>query len=276
MFSPTDTDPEKFLRQAIAHHQAGRLPDAERLYRIVLIHQPSQPDAHHNLGVLVMQTGRVEEGLSHLKEALDINPVNSQYWLSYVAGLLRAGRIEVADAMLQAAIGRGLQGEGARALQQQIATARQASASADVTPPPPNAETDSIARLFLLLKAGRHAEMETVARALLKQQPNHGKIWRLLGTALSRQGRDLEAVAVLEEAGVSCPNDVEIWYDLGALFTRLGQPDNALPCYARGVEIDPARADIWLDYAACAHALGHFEEACRHAGRALALKPDYA
>jgi len=275
MLSSTDIDPENLLRQAITHHQAGRPPDAERLYRIVLAHQPKQPDAHHNLGVLAMQTGRVEEGLPHLKEALDIDPANGQYWLSYARGLLWAGQIEAAHATLQTAIGRGLQGESARVLQQQIAAAR-ANASADAPAAPPAGGTDPVAPLFVLFKAGRHAEMETVARTLLRQYPNHGKIWRLLGAALSMQGRDLEAVAVLKEASASCPNDVEIWYDLGALFIRLGQPDNALPCYARGVEIAPTRADIWLDYAACAHALGHFKEACRHAGRALALKPDYA
>jgi len=73
MLSPTDIDLESLLRQAITHHQAGRLPDAERLYRIVLTHQPSQPDAHHNLGVLAMQTGRVEEGLPHLKNLAENN-----------------------------------------------------------------------------------------------------------------------------------------------------------------------------------------------------------
>lgn len=277
MLFPTDIDLEKLLRQAIAHHQAGRLPDAEKLYQIVLAHQLKQPDAHHNLGVLAMQTGRVEEGLPHLKEALDISPANSQYWLSYVKGLLRAGRIEAADATLQTAIGRGLRGENARALQQQVAAARQANAPADAAAPPWDMESDPTAHLLVLLKAGRHVEMEAVARTLLKRQPDHGKTWRLLGTALSMQGRDLEAVAVLEEASALFPNDVGIWYDLGVLlFTRLGQPHNALPCYARGVEIDPMRAEIWLDFSACAHALGYFEEACHHARRALALKSDYA
>ncbi|MFO1424658.1 MAG: tetratricopeptide repeat protein [Candidatus Competibacteraceae bacterium] len=275
MFSSTDIDPENLLRQAITHHQAVRLPDAERLYRIVLAHQPKQPDAHHNLGVLAMQTGRVEEGLPHLKEALDIDPANGQYWLSYARGLLCAGQIEAAHATLQTAIGRGLQGESARVLQQQIAAAW-TSASADAPASSPVGEIDPVAPLFALLKAGRHAEMEATARTLLRQHPNHGKIWRLLGAALSMQGRDLEAAAVLKEASTLCPNDVEIWHDLGTLFTRVGQPDNALPCYARGVEIDPARAEIWLDFSACAHALGHFEDACRHARRALALKPDYA
>ncbi|MDG4596998.1 MAG: tetratricopeptide repeat protein [Candidatus Contendobacter sp.] len=275
MLSSTHIDPENLLRHAIIHHQAGQLPDAERLYRLVLTHQPEQPDAHHNLGVLAMQSGRVEGGLPHLKKALDIDPANGQYWLSYARGLLCAGQIEAAHATLQTAIGHGLQGESARVLQQQIAVAR-ANASANAPASPPTGGTDPVAPLFALLRAGRHAEMEAAARMLLRQHPNHGKIWRLLGTALSMQGRYLEAAAVLKKASTLCPNDVEIWYDLGALFTQLGQPDKALPCYARGVEIDPMHAEIWIDFAACANALGHFEEGCDHARRALALRPNHA
>lgn len=187
MLSSTHIDPENLLRHAITHHQAGRLPDAERFYRLVLTHQPEQPDAHHNLGVLAMQSGRVEDGLPHLKEALDIDPANGQYWLSYARGLLCAGQIEAAHATLQTAIGHGLQGESARVLQQQIAVAR-ANAPANAPTSPPTGGTDPVAPLFALLRAGRHTEMETAARTLLRQHPNHGKIWRLLGTALSRHG----------------------------------------------------------------------------------------
>ena len=45
------------LRQAVAHHQAGRLSEAEDLYRAILQAQPGQPDANHNLGVLAAQVG---------------------------------------------------------------------------------------------------------------------------------------------------------------------------------------------------------------------------
>jgi len=41
------------LRQAIVLHQAGRLAEAEPLYRAILQVQAKHPDANHNLGVLV-------------------------------------------------------------------------------------------------------------------------------------------------------------------------------------------------------------------------------
>ena len=63
MPSPIAINPGALLSQAIAHHQTGRWLEAEKLYRAFLARQARQPDAHHNLGVLAIQTGRMEEGL---------------------------------------------------------------------------------------------------------------------------------------------------------------------------------------------------------------------
>lgn len=41
---------DEALRQAVAHHQAGRWQTAEELYRAILEIQPNHPDANHNLG----------------------------------------------------------------------------------------------------------------------------------------------------------------------------------------------------------------------------------
>ena len=63
-----------YLQQAIAHHQAGQLQNAERLYRAILQAQPSHPDANHNLGVLAVQVKQPAAGLPHFKVALEANP----------------------------------------------------------------------------------------------------------------------------------------------------------------------------------------------------------
>ena len=59
------------LRQAVACHRQGQLPEAERLYRAILQAQPAQPDANHNLGVLAVQVKQAAAGLPHLKAALE-------------------------------------------------------------------------------------------------------------------------------------------------------------------------------------------------------------
>src|SRR5258705_11577994 len=49
---------EQTLATATAHHRAGRLADAERLYRLVCDSDPNNARAFHLLGVLAHQLGR--------------------------------------------------------------------------------------------------------------------------------------------------------------------------------------------------------------------------
>jgi Flp pilus assembly protein TadD len=48
------------LEQALRHHRAGRLQEAEALYRQILATAPNHADALHMLGVLSAQTGKQE------------------------------------------------------------------------------------------------------------------------------------------------------------------------------------------------------------------------
>jgi hypothetical protein len=42
---------EQPLQQGVAAHKEGKVQDAERLYRAILLEQPMHPDANHNLGL---------------------------------------------------------------------------------------------------------------------------------------------------------------------------------------------------------------------------------
>src|SRR5580658_4678201 len=79
------------LQQAIDSHRAGKRPEAERAYQAILAATPDHPEANHNLGVLMVQTGRVDAGLAHLKVALRSNSREPSYWFSYARGHLAAG-----------------------------------------------------------------------------------------------------------------------------------------------------------------------------------------
>ena len=104
------------LRQAVAHHQAGQLQEAERLYRDVLRIQPDHPDANHNLGVLAVQVKQPAGALPYFKAALEAKPNQGQYWLSYIDALIQAGQIDAARQVLAQGRQRGLSGEAVEAL----------------------------------------------------------------------------------------------------------------------------------------------------------------
>src|SRR5262249_3491172 len=58
---------------------------------------------NHNLGILMMQEGKVELSLPHLRTALEDNPEKGQYWLSYAENLLAIGEVAGALVVLQQA-----------------------------------------------------------------------------------------------------------------------------------------------------------------------------
>ena len=91
---------EDAFRKAIEAHQAGLLQDAERLYRAILQTHPQHPDANHNLGVLAVNVGKIEDGLPFFKAALESNTTIEQFWFSYIDALIKLERHEEAQKLI--------------------------------------------------------------------------------------------------------------------------------------------------------------------------------
>ena len=62
------TDPGQALSTALFAHQAGRLAEAEPIYRQVLAAMPHHHGALDSLGVLLMQTGRAAEFIENNRQ----------------------------------------------------------------------------------------------------------------------------------------------------------------------------------------------------------------
>lgn len=81
---------ESVFRQALALHQAGRLDEAEPLYRQAAGWRPAW--ALGNLGVLLRTTGRLDEAEAVLREALGGDPGNVAVRHTLGMTLLQAGK----------------------------------------------------------------------------------------------------------------------------------------------------------------------------------------
>ena len=51
---------EQALHQGATAHKAGKLQEAERLYRAILQSQPLHPDANHNLGLIALSVNKAD------------------------------------------------------------------------------------------------------------------------------------------------------------------------------------------------------------------------
>jgi Tfp pilus assembly protein PilF len=65
---------EATLQQAVRHHQAGQLAEAERLYRNVLQSRPDHPGVSNALGIALKQQGRVAEAALAFQQAVAAAP----------------------------------------------------------------------------------------------------------------------------------------------------------------------------------------------------------
>src|SRR5882672_727116 len=80
-------DVEEMFADAIRHHGAGRLVEAEHCYRQILAVYPRHyPDVHMNLGLALLEQGKLGEAATSYQQALDLRP-------NEVEGLLNLGNI---------------------------------------------------------------------------------------------------------------------------------------------------------------------------------------
>jgi protein O-GlcNAc transferase len=74
-----DASIRKSIQAALAHHQAGRLPQAEAIYQQILEVAPNHSDALHLLGVIAHQVGKDEVAVELISKALGVNPSSAMY-----------------------------------------------------------------------------------------------------------------------------------------------------------------------------------------------------
>ena len=111
---------EQALQKGIEAHKAGKVQEADRYYTAILKANPKHSDANHNMGVLAVGIGKVQEALPFFKTALDANSSIAQYWLSYIDALIKLDQLEDAKAVFDQAKSTGVKGDGFNQLEKQL------------------------------------------------------------------------------------------------------------------------------------------------------------
>jgi len=78
------------------------------------------PYANHNLGVLNISLNKLQLALPLLKTALETNPNQGQFWLSYIDALIKVNQLDDAMSVLEKGINRGLSGENVEILKAKL------------------------------------------------------------------------------------------------------------------------------------------------------------
>ena len=111
---------QEALTKGVEMHVAGEFEFASQLYGSVIKLQPNHADANHNMGLLKVDTGNDLEALSYLQTALEADTSISQFWLSYINGLIKLDRMDEATKILCLAKDNGAEVEGFLELDRQL------------------------------------------------------------------------------------------------------------------------------------------------------------
>jgi len=103
------SDTERLLKQALEHHNAGRVEAAGWLYKAILAIDSEHVESNYNLGLLELESGNVESGLERLRKAVERAPRIQDHWIKYAEALLVSQRPEEALKVIERAKTTGLQ-----------------------------------------------------------------------------------------------------------------------------------------------------------------------
>jgi tetratricopeptide (TPR) repeat protein len=201
------------LRAAMEHHQAGRLPQAEALYRQILQAAPNNPDALHLLGLIAHQAGKIEIAVDLISRAIRINPSGPMYYNLGVA-LQARGEMDAAVESYRKAL--ALMPDYAEA-HSNLGTALQAQGKYDAA-----AEHLRQALLLRPKDAGAHSNLGVVQQA---------------------QGHLDAALESFHRALAIKPDYAEAHNNLGMTQQAQGHLDAALESFHRALAIKPDYAE---------------------------------
>lgn len=235
------------VARGIALHQAGRLGEAEALYRQIIEVEPRHATALTMLGTVHAQRRNSAEAARLFELSLEVDPL--QVNALYNRGIVLAELKRFGEA---------------------LASYDRAIALKPDHPEIFNNRGNALAELKRLEEA-----LESYNRALAIK-PDYPDALLNRGMVLSALGRHEEALASYDRALASAPDDARVHFNRGNVLTELRRHGGAVDSYDHAIALDPTNA---LAFNNRGNALA---ELCRHMKalesyeRAIALRPDYA
>ena len=269
-----------WLVEAFTSHQAGRLAEAEQLYRQILAAQPDHSDSLHLLSVISYQRGDYAQALGQINLALDINPENSLAWNQRGLALQRLKRFEEALASYDRALAvwpdhaEALCNRGAAL--HELMRFEEALASCDraLALRPHYAEAFCY-RGAALRRLKRLEEALASCDCALAIQPDYALALVNRGDALAELKRFDEALVSYDRALAIQPDHAETLCNRGAALCELKRPEEALVSLDRALALGLESAELHYNRGNALLALKQFDEALLSFERAIARRPDY-
>lgn len=247
MNQATAASPEKQrLQQAIAHHQAGRLAEAEAVYNDILRDNPEDANALQLKGLIHAARNETGQAITCMENSLSINP--NQPSVHYNLGMLfsNLGRHSEAIGSLTAALNLN-----------------------------PNHLQASLMLASSLRQEGRLEDAEQQLELLLIRKQDYALAHIHKGLVLQAMKKPDEAIKAYNTAITLEPDNADARYNRGVAYEVLGEKDKAQQDFLQAAKLNPSLAGAHYNLGVHAKKADELEAARTHFSAACAAKPDY-
>jgi predicted O-linked N-acetylglucosamine transferase (SPINDLY family) len=207
------TSSQAALQTALAHHRAGRLPQAEAIYQQILQVEPQHPDALHMLGLAAAQMGNPQVAINLFQRAIASKPTDPAFHSNLGLALQGSGRLE----------------EAAQSYRKALALKPASSYHA------------SLAEVLTML--GQWESAAASYRAALAGEPRNAQARYGLGYVLRQQGHLEEAIRSYQQALAAQPDLAAAHNDLGVIFKQQKRLGEAVASYRKALSFQPGNAE---------------------------------
>jgi predicted O-linked N-acetylglucosamine transferase (SPINDLY family) len=287
---------QQTMTEATDHLRAGRLVEAELLYRAIIAQSPNHADALHLLGCTLSKAHRANEAIDLIQRATTIDSMQAPYYFNLAMALLAAGRKTEAVSALANTLLLDPNADNAR-LQlgnalSDIGHFDQAEEcfnyllqrtpkvaglhynlgncyfrkGSSFRPGDDPSQIDQAARRQLLDKA------VTCFEKTIALDPRFAPAQNNLAMALWITNRQEEAIAVWRRAANEI-NDLPSWYNLGRALCEKDQLDEAIDAMSRCLQMDPSQPDTHNNLGNAYRQRGQIEQAITQFEQTIAFQP---
>ncbi len=239
---PIDT----LFKQALALHQQGNLPEAERLYRQVLEHNPRHADSLHLLGMIGYKCGHPEPAIQLIGQAISLKSDEAIYHSNLGVVMNSLGKLDEA-----------------------IQSYRRALA---LRPAYPEAHSNLA---HVLVTQGKYRDAVAHFERAIALNPNNADAYVNLGVAFAEMGDPEQAIPHYQRALALNPELAVACSNLGNAWKELGNMDEAVACFERALALKPDYLTALYNLGNTYQALNQLDEALQAYARATAIQHDY-
>lgn len=219
----------------------------EAIWHDTALKRPENPRAFDNLGLALLDRGRLAESVPFFERALQLNPISAHSHAALATVWFRLGRLDAARPHFQAAVtmdplsAAGHGGLGAIAYQ-----------------------------------SGDYASAAPSLQEAVRLDPLNAGYRRNLAAVLHLLGRSTESLATYQAALRLAPDDADLHADYGGVALLLGQYSTAITHATAALGLNPSHGQAHNHLAAAFNRTGRPAAALAHAEAVLARMPGLA